>query len=226
MYLIVTTMISAQTIIDMCYGFNRPQNPAACGSIVPVPGSNNLVNATIYTAGINAQNVAVEGIDYEASYRTDLSAISESLPGALTLRLLVSQRLKDETNLNGDSQPPALGTYGSLKWKAFQTTSYTLGPSRTTFTTRYYGPATISNQPTTSSTGYPANFNHVKAFWYFDLNENFDVTLGGQKVTLYAGIENLLNKAPPPIPGGRAFGSDSPYDLIGRTYRLGFRFKY
>jgi iron complex outermembrane receptor protein len=220
------TSVGAQTIIDMCYGFARPKNPGACSSIVLAPGAINLVNATIYTAGINAQNVAVEGIDYEASYRTDLSAMSEKLPGALNLRLLVSQRLKDETNLPGDSQPAALGTYGSLKWKAFMTTTYSVGRSRTTLTTRYYGPANISNQPMTSSTGYPANFNHVPATWYFDLNENYDIDVAGQKVTLYAGVENLFNKAPPPIPGGRAFGSDAPYDLIGRTYRLGFRFKY
>jgi outer membrane receptor protein involved in Fe transport len=220
------TGVGAQTIIDMCYGFNRPQNPAACSSIVPAAGSTNLINATIYTAGINAQNVAVEGIDYEASYRTELATISGNLPGALAVRLLVSQRLKDQTNLPGDSQPAALGTYGSLKWKAFLTTSYSVGPSRTTLTTRYYGPANISNQPTTSSTGYPVNFNHVPAFWYFDLNQNYDINVSGQKVTLYAGIENLFDKAPPPIPGGRAFGSDAPYDLIGRTYRIGFRFKY
>jgi len=217
--------VGAQTIIDLCYGYNRPQNAAACQSIVPAAGATNLVNATIYTSGINAQNVAVEGIDYEANYRTNLDRISSALPGALGLRLLVTQRLKDVTNLPGDVAPANLGTYNSLRWKGLLTATYAVGPSRTTFTTRYLGSGTVTNQVSTSQTGLPDAYNHVPAIWYFDLNENVDVGIGGQKVTLFAGVENLFDKDPPLIAGGNAFGTSSNYDLLGRTYRAGFRFK-
>lgn len=222
------TAVGAQQIIDMCYGFNRPQNPAACDSIVRAPGATNLVNATIYTSGINAQNVAVEGIDYEASYRASLSAISGSLPGAINLRVLVSQRLKDETVLPGDVAPPTLGTVGSLKWRGLMTATYAIGPSRTTLTTRYLGPGKITNQPATSRTGIADDLNHVDPVWYFELAQNYDIALGGNnKVTLFGVVENLFDRDPEPIPSsGTSFGTSAPYDLLGRTYRVGLRFKF
>jgi iron complex outermembrane recepter protein len=221
------TAVGAQQIIDMCYGFNRPQNPAACESIVLAPGATNLVNATIYTSGINAQNVSVEGIDYEASYRTELDRISSGLPGALSLRLLVSQRLKDETNLPGDAAPPVLGTVGSLKWKGLLTTTYAVGPSRTTLTTRYLGPGKLTNQPETSRTGIPEAYNKVDPVWYFELAQNYDINIGRHRVTLFGAVENLFDRQPEPIPSsGTSFGTGAPYDLLGRSYRLGFRFKF
>ncbi|HWK37184.1 TonB-dependent receptor [Sphingomonas sp.] len=218
--------VGAQTIIDQCYGYNRPQIPSACQSIVLAAGASNLVNATIYTGGINASQVAVEGIDYEATYRSDLSRISGSLPGALNIRLLVSQRLKDETNLPGDVTPPTLGTTGSLKWKGMLTTTYAVGPSRTSLTARYLGSGTITNQPMTSRTGIADDLNHVNPVWYFDLSENYELKIGGAKVTLFGVVDNLFDRRPEAIPAGEtSFGTNNPYDLLGRTYRVGLRFK-
>lgn len=221
------TAVGAQQIIDMCYGFNRPQNPAACDSIVKAPGATNLVNATIYTSGINAQTVAVEGVDYEVGYRTTLDRFSKTLPGAIGFRLLVSQRLKDETVLPGDVAPPTLGTVGSLKWRGLLTTTYVAGPSRTTLTTRYLGKGRITNQPETSRTGIPEAYNHVDAVWYFELAENYDITVAGRKITLFAAVENLFDRDPEPIPSsGTSFGTSAPYDLLGRSYRAGMRFRF
>ena len=219
--------VGGQLLIDLCYGFNRPVNSAACNSIVPVPGAVGLAGATLFTSGINAQNVAVEGVDYELSYRTDLSRIAASLPGALSLRLLVSQRLKDETNLPGEDQPPTLGTFNSLKWRGLLNTTYAVGPSRTTLTTRYLGSGTITNQPETSRTGIPDEFNRVDAVWYFDLAQNYDIKIGGRTVTLFGVVENLFDRDPEPIPtSGTSFGTSPIYDLLGRSYRAGFRFKF
>ncbi|WP_162184710.1 TonB-dependent receptor domain-containing protein [Sphingomonas hengshuiensis] len=222
------TAVGAQQIIDLCYGVGGTRNPAACDSIVRAPGATTLANATIYTSGINAQNVAVEGVDYEASYRASLSSIAGALPGAINLRVLVSQRLKDETNLPGGSTPPTLGTVGSLKWRGLATATYALGPSRTTITTRYLGPGKITNQPATRSVGIADDLNHVDPVWYFELAQNYDIALGGNnKVTLFGVVENLFDRDPEPIPSsGTSFGTSAPYDLLGRTYRVGLRFKF
>jgi iron complex outermembrane receptor protein len=219
------TAVGAQTIIDQCLGYNRPQNAAACDSIVRA-NPNNLIDATIFTGGINAQKVAVEGIDYEASYRADLSQFG-SLPGSISLRALVSQRLKDETELPGDVAPPTLGTTGSLKWKGLLTAGYNLGPSKTTLTARYLGPGKITNWATTSAQGLADNLNHVDAVWYFDLAENYDLDIDGHNVTLFGVVENLFNRDPEQIPGGYlSFGTNNPYDLLGRSFRVGARFKF
>ncbi|MFZ4382110.1 MAG: TonB-dependent receptor plug domain-containing protein, partial [Sandarakinorhabdus sp.] len=218
--------VGGQLLLDLCYGFNRPASPAACQSIVPVAGSTGLTGATLLTGAINAQNVEVEGIDYEVSYRTQLSNIAASLPGSLSLRVLASQRLQDQTNLPGDSQPPALGTFGSLKWRGFGSATYAVGSSRTTITGRYLGPGTVSNDAETSRNGIPAAFNRVPSVWYWELAQNVDVKLGNTKVTLFAVVENLFDRNPPAIPSnGTSFGTSPIYDLLGRSYRLGFRFK-
>ena len=220
------TAIGGQLLIDLCYGFNRPANPAACASIIPVPGAVGLNGATLLTSGVNANLVAVEGIDYEASYRAPLSRISESLPGSINMRLLVTQRLKDQTNLPGDNVPPTLGTVGSLKWRGLLTTSYNVGPSTTTLTTRYLGPGRLTNQPENSPTGIEAAFNRVDEVFYFELAQNFDLEIGRRKVTVFAAIENLFDRDPEPIPtNGTGFGTAAPYDLLGRSFRLGFRFR-
>jgi len=218
--------LGAQTIIDQCYGYNRPQIASACASIVLAPGATNLVNATIYTGGINAQQVRNAGIDYEASYRTDLDRISQSLPGAINLRLLVSQRLKNATVVAGDVTPPTLGTTGALKFTGIFNATYALGGSKTTLTTRYLGPGKLTNYPSNSALGYAESVNHVNEVFYFDLAENYDFKIGGRKLTVFGAVENLFDRHPEPIPGGYlSFGSNAPYDLVGRTWRAGLRFK-
>ncbi|MES2781676.1 MAG: TonB-dependent receptor [Pseudomonadota bacterium] len=218
--------VGGQLLIDLCYGFNRPVNPAACASIVPVPGAVGLAGATLFTGSINASNTAVEGIDYELSYGTQLADISEKLPGSLNFRVLLSQRLKDETNLPGDNQPPALGTAASLKWRGLVTATYAVGPSRTTLTTRYLGSGIVNANPETSRTGLPAEFNRLPAVWYVELAQNFDVKIGGRDVTFFGVVENLFDRDPPPTPNsGTSFGVSPVYDLLGRSYRMGFRFK-
>ena len=218
--------VGGQLLLDLCYGFNRPASASACQSIIPVSGSAGLTGATLLTGAINAQNVAVEGIDYEISYRTQLSNISAKLPGSLSLRVLASQRLADQTNLPGDTQPPTLGTVNSLKWRGFGSATYSVGPSRTTITGRYLGPGTVSNDAEITRNGIPAAFNRVPAVWYWELAQNVDVKIGGRTVTLFAVVENLFDKAPPPIPSnGTSFGTSPIYDLLGRSYRAGLRFK-
>jgi outer membrane receptor protein involved in Fe transport len=107
------------------------------------------------------------------------------------------------------------------------TATYAVGPSRTTLTTRYLGAGKITNQPETSRTGIPAAFNHVDPVWYFELAQNYDISIGGKKVTIFGAVENLFDRQPEPIPSsGTSFGTSAPYDLIGRSYRLGFRFKF
>ncbi|WP_164155894.1 TonB-dependent receptor plug domain-containing protein [Sandarakinorhabdus rubra] len=218
--------VGGQLLLDLCYGFNRPASPSACQSIVPVAGSTGLAGATLLTGGINAQNVEVEGIDYEISYRTNLSNISAKLPGSLSLRVLASQRITDQTNLPGDTTPPDLGTPTSLKWRGFGSATYAVGPSRTTVTARYLGPGVVNNLRPTERNGLPAEWNRLPAVWYWELSQNFDIKVGNSTVTVFGVVENLFDQDPPPTPNsGTSFGTSAVYDLLGRSYRLGVRFK-
>src|SRR3546814_3763922 len=98
------------------------------------------------------------------------------------------------------------------------TGTYAVGPSRTTLTVRYLGPGKVTNYPMTSQQGLADDVNHVDSTWYFDLSENYDLSIVGAKVTLFGVVENLFDRTPEPIPGGYiGFGTNNPYDLLGRT---------
>jgi iron complex outermembrane receptor protein len=214
--------VSTQQIVDQCFGVGVPLNPAACGSIVRA-NPNNLIDATINTGGVNAQKQAVEGVDYEVSYRTPIDLLNGRLNGNLDLRALGSQRLQSYTILAG-AKTDALGTPGDgPKWRWIVTASYAQGPSRTTLTYRFFGKGVINNWPLGNAQS--VNVNHYGATNYFDLAQNYDIFVDGKKVTLYGVVENLLDRNPPRIPG-QTYGASSTYDLIGRSYRVGARFKF
>ena len=203
-----------------------PLNPAACANIVRTnPG--NLVDATIYTGGLNAQQQTVEGLDFETSYRWQVGDVFKALDGGqLDIRLLASRRLTSETILAG-ALTNALGTTGDgPRWRGLLTLGYLQGPSRTTVSVRHLGSGVLNNWPQ----GHPQSIdiNHYNSVTYVELAQNYDFTVFGANMTVYGVVQNLFNKAPPPVPtaGATSIGADSLHDLLGRAYRLGFRYRF
>ncbi|AZS22310.1 TonB-dependent receptor [Caulobacter sp. FWC26] len=221
--------IGAQQLINQCYGAGVQQDPASCASIIRVPGSRGIEGATIYIGGVNAQKQAVEGVDYEFSYRADLSSFSDSLRGSVDLRLLASNTLKNETALAG-TLTDQLGLPGTMKWNGLLTGTYTYGPSRTTVSVRYLGGGRLSNFASTNAQGVADEINHFGSAAYVELAQNYDLKIAGRNVTVFSVVENLLDRDPNPIPGlfsvAYAFGTTSQYDLLGRAYRVGARFRF
>lgn len=221
--------IGAQQLINQCYGSGVQQDPASCASIIRVPGARGIEGATIYIGGVNAQKQAVEGVDYELSYRADLASLSDGLKGSVDLRLLASNTLKNETALAG-TLTDQLGLPGTMKWNGLLTGTYTYGPSRTTVSVRYLGSGRLSNFPSTNAQGVADEINHFGAAAYVELAQNYDLKIAGRNVTVFGVVENLFDRDPNPIPGlfsvAYAFGTTSQYDLLGRAYRVGARFRF
>jgi iron complex outermembrane receptor protein len=214
------TTVTSQQIVDQCFGVGVPVNSAACTSIVRA-NSNNLIDATIYTGGINAQRQTVEGVDYELSYRTPIDL--GRLNGRLELRALGSQRLTSETILAG-ALTDIIGTPADgPKWRWLGSASYVQGPSRTTATVRWFGEGVINNWPA----GHPqsVDVNHYGDVPYLELAQNYDLTIRGAKVTLFGVVENVFDRDPPRVPG-TTFGASSIHDLLGRSIRGGARFRF
>jgi outer membrane receptor protein involved in Fe transport len=221
------TTVTGQQIVDQCFGVGVPLNPAACANIVrDAANPTNLNNATIYTGGLNAQQQTVEGLDYEISYRWQLNNVFNYFDGNIDLRLLASQRLTSETILAG-ALTNALGTTtDGPRWRGLFTVGYTQGPSRTNITVRYLGPGVLNNFP--AGNPQSVDYDHYKSATYVELAENWDFPVFGADVTVYGVIQNLFDKAPPPVPsaGATSIGADSLHDLLGRAYRAGFRYKF
>jgi iron complex outermembrane recepter protein len=70
--------------------------------------------------------------------------------------------------------------------------------------------------------------NHVPAVFYTDATLNVDL-MGGKRVTAFFTVNNLFDKAPPAIPGylivGSSLGNRVLYDVLGRAYTAGIRFR-
>jgi outer membrane receptor protein involved in Fe transport len=72
------------------------------------------------------------------------------------------------------------------------------------------------------------SYNHVPTIRYTDLTASYD--LSSIKGTVFFTVNNLTNKDPPQIPGiliaGSSLGNHLLYDVVGRAYTAGFRFKF
>jgi hypothetical protein len=144
------------------------------------------------------------------------------LDARLELRLLASRRLSEWTILNNEKTDDA-GTPGNPKWRGIFTAGFIKGPSRTTATVRYYGSGVVNHWPYSDTRS--VDVNHYDSTAYLDLAENYDVTIGGAKTTLFGVVENVFDTDPVVVPGGQ-FGTNSIYELLGRSFRLGLRFKF
>ncbi len=213
--------LTSQQIVDQCYGVNGlTPNAAACAAI-SLANPDNLIDAQIHTGNVNASHQEMAGIDYEASYHTPLHVWGRS--GGLELHLVASERLSSWTLLNNlltnNLDVPSDGP----KWRGLFSAGYTQGPSRTTATIRYFGSGVLNNWPASNTASVDPAVNHYDSVAYFDLAENYDVTIRGAKMTLFGVVENAFDKDPPAVAGG-SFGTSSMYDLLGRSFRIGARF--
>ena len=98
---------------------------------------------------------------------------------------------------------------------------------------RYVGPGVYSTDLTQGCCA--ANTiadNSVAGYVVFNLGAQYDLKALGGNVQLYGLVNNLLDRAPPFVPSGAAGGANESstnpafYDVIGRMFKVGVRFKY
>jgi len=74
------------------------------------------------------------------------------------------------------------------------------------------------------------NNNSVGGIYYMDLNISYTVPVPGE-LNVYGEVNNLLDRAPPTAPlaygrAGAVASNPQLYDVIGRRYTIGFRYKF
>jgi outer membrane receptor protein involved in Fe transport len=209
----------------------------------------------VNNTAVNLGNYEVQGVDFEADYRLPMQRISNGLNGDLSFRLLASL-LYDMTINPGDaatvqyagqSGPTAAfgGFNTSPRWQANLFTTYGNGPFTTTLQIRYVGPGKF--EAITAAGGTPVtpgepgylipgpngtlvvspnsiNTNSVSSATYVNLSGSYNLN---KNVSVFATIDNLLNKDPPVAPGGNGYPTNPVYfDTYGMTWKLGFRVRY
>ena len=139
----------------------------------------------------------------------------------------------DSAGSNGGSGPPS--------WLYNLTLNYALDAFQTSLTVRGISAGTYNNMYVECKTGCPLSTvvnrtidrNHVSGQYWLDLTTSYKFEVGeSSTVEAFLNIRNLFNSDPtivPPLGTGSAFWAPltnrTYYDVLGRVFRTGVRFK-
>jgi outer membrane receptor protein involved in Fe transport len=215
------TTLAAQETIDRCY---RGET-VLCSSI---QRNSSGVITQIVTQPINLARLKTNGFDIEGSFRQPLGDIFAGAPGTMTLRALGSHIAK-RTTINGGVRTEAAGqnTADAPKWRWFVTLGYDDDRISGLLTLRTISKGVYDNS---WKSGVDIDNNTIKGAAYLDLAGVYHFKPAGRRqMEAFFKIENLLDKDPPVVGQVGTSGLQTNpvlYDVVGRAYRVGIRFRY
>jgi outer membrane receptor protein involved in Fe transport len=177
---------------------------------------------------VNFQNLdrfKTEGVDVEASYRMPVSRLIGSGAGNVSARVLASYIGKLATTAAANATTTDIaGQVTSPKWSVFGLLSYEGRRFTGTVDLRWYAAGKIDNTRVEGAiAANGVNTNHAASTFYTNLTFNVDVSRNAdRRVEMFLRMNNLFDEAPPfPITGEGA----TIFDVVGRSFRVGARFK-
>jgi outer membrane receptor protein involved in Fe transport len=241
-------LIGSQDLINFCVAGNA----TACQSVIRT-GTGTPQEQLEVT--VQPQNFATElarGIDFEASYTLAMSDVNDMFEGNLGLRFLATHFMDYKTfsGIPGDFEQQYAGVAGGggigaggsgvPSWRVNSSVTYALDPINVGFGFRWISKSINQALWIQCTTGCPnpagarltVDDNSVDSALFIDFNTAYTMQLGDTAETeLFLNIRNITN-ADPPIrvggPGGSSwdFAPASPsYDILGRVFRAGVKFK-
>jgi outer membrane receptor protein involved in Fe transport len=236
--------LGVQNIVNLCYQGQQ----AFCDRITfGTPGDFGTIT-TVNNTAVNLGRFETRGVDFEAIYHLPLQNVSNSMSGDINFRLLTSL-LYNMTIDDGLGSPPtdfagqtgptaAFGGFNtSPRWQSNFFVTYANGPLTTTLQVRWIGPGSYTaispfggapiqpGDPGYSTTNPNSiNNNNVASATYLNLSGSYDIN---RHVSVFAAINNLLNKDPPIAPGGNGYPTNPVYfDTYGLTWKVGVRARF
>ncbi|MFP6561061.1 TonB-dependent receptor [Paraburkholderia sp. B3] len=202
-------------------------NPA---NVVRNPNTNviDYVNSEL----VNFSYLHTDGFEatFHQALPTKLGTFSLSTDWAYVWHFETSGLANGATDAAGNNSSLSLSFGGSFpRWRGNTTVSW-LSPNRqwnAALTWNYTGP--YANTAQESEFGTPGIPTEISSFSVFNLTASYT---GFKHWTLYAGIDNIFNRAPPYDPNFAYFpfyqtGYDtSLYDYIGRYGQIGATYKF
>ncbi len=219
---------SAQQIINRCF-----EGVAEfCAQIRQDP--NNATRLLFTTRPYNFTKQLVRGIDFDGSYR--LAVGDES---AITLRGVATRYIDNiiTTGITGVVPIDTVGANGGQAstptWIFRGSVAYTTPTFSATFTGRgisagKYAASGIecSTSCPVSSTQFPTyDNNRVAGLFYADLNLTQKIEVGSSEAEFFFNVTNLFNRWPLLVPETGNASNTTYSDMLGRQFRVGFRYK-
>ncbi len=225
--------VGRQEVPDRCFAGEQ----IFCSQLVF--NSNNQLT-TVKIQPTNFIKQLNRGMDFEASYTTELDNLVSGWSGGLSLRGLATRYMKQiQDTGTGAGLINTIGA-GVRKWKYTFSASYELDPVRATLTARgassgVYDVTIIectSGCPVSTAINRTQNINRLPAPFYLDfaLRYEFMQTDSGTAEAFFS-VRNIVNKDPAieaAGPGGSGSGiacNASHHDCLGRVFRAGIRFE-
>ncbi|MFN0045556.1 MAG: TonB-dependent receptor domain-containing protein [Sphingorhabdus sp.] len=235
--------LSAQTILNLCYGNSSGINNPFCATVQRDPTTGLFVEPALISGGVNFAAQKTKGIDIDLAYRKTFDNGHRLTARAIATRVIT---LNNFVNPLQPTEPNRqLSELGDPKWSASFSLSYDFGDFDVLYAARYIGKQTIGLYETQNSytaicpvsgvtpnqggTCTPGQLtvippNNADAFprvyypdvLYHDIRVGFDV---GNDFRFYAGVNNLLDRQPPLGLLGTAGGD--PFDSFGRNFFFG-----
>jgi outer membrane receptor protein involved in Fe transport len=223
--------VTAQVIADRCASGQTDY----CAAIT----RTGTIISKVSVSPFNFAERHAQGVDLEGSYRWDVG------PGRLTLRGVTTYYKKNYTNNGIDAPTDRAGeniNNGPPSWIYRLSATWNAEPWTVQLTGRGVSDGVYDNSYVECTTGCPTstvdhrtiNNNHIDGAFFVDfsatLKLGFDFVSDSE---VFFSSNNIFDKDPPIVaygPAGVAYGNPSTnqgiYDILGRTFRMGVRFKY
>lgn len=213
-----------QFILDQCYGGG---DESFCDFVTRRPaavGSNNAGSLEFIDSAVsNSGGFATEGVDLTANYRGELGS------GDFYARLAYTYVIDGyQIPLPGAAQDPFVGEIGASEHRANLNLGYNIGDLSLNAGLTYIGAANEDDQ-------FLAAFDLEPGAISFGSETIVDVQASyalSESVSVYGGVDNLLDNEPPAIISGLSFSSTGTetdagtYDPIGQRFYLGVRARF
>jgi outer membrane receptor protein involved in Fe transport len=227
---------TAQQVVDAASRGDPQYTP-----LVVLDANKNIIEVDRFF--INFAQQFVEGVDFEGAYRHSVHLVGGAED--ITVRLYATDLIKNATVTHFGSYDEWAGQVGTArslpKHKYNLNVTYSNGPASLFLQGRYISDGILdhtliqSNVGIIGANGKPVsntiNNNHVGGIFYMDMNLQYAVPVPTGDLSVYGEVQNLFDRAPPATPA--AFGrtgalSTNPqlYDILGRRYQIGVRYRF
>lgn len=226
-----------QIIVDNCYAGQSEY----CSAIDFEDDGKTI--AIVRRSPFNYTSQIARGVDFEASYHFAPSDLYEPIPGMVQLRALATHYMKNATTTNGvvDDTAGMNTSTGTPSWKWTASVDYGLNAFRGSFSARGVSKGVYDNDWIECSTDCPASVgthvtvsdNHIPSWVVFDASTAYTFNVGTASIEAFLNVRNLFDRDPPVVaanPGGYSYtfapANASLYDVLGRTFTMGFRTRF